>query len=34
MIPTYDENLKDPENAARFQEISQRADELLGLRRA
>ena len=33
MIPTYDENLKDPENAARFQEISQRADELLGLHR-
>jgi malate dehydrogenase (quinone) len=34
MIPSYDENLKLPENAARFQEISQRADELLGLRKA
>ncbi len=32
MIPTYDEDIKLPENAARFREVSQRAEEILGLR--
>jgi len=32
MIPTYDEDIKLPENAARFREVSQRADEILELR--
>ena len=32
MIPTYDEDIKLPENAARFREVSQRADAILGLR--
>ena len=32
MIPTYDEDIKLSKNAARFREVSQRADEILGLR--
>jgi malate dehydrogenase (quinone) len=32
MIPTFDEDIKLPANAARFREVSQRADEILGLR--
>ncbi len=32
MIPTYDEDLKLPANAARFREVSQHADSLLQLR--
>ena len=31
MIPTYDEDIKLPENAARFREVQQRADEILQL---
>lgn len=31
MIPTWDEDIKRPEAAARFQEVSRRADEILGL---
>jgi malate dehydrogenase (quinone) len=31
MIPTYDEDIKLPANAARFQEVSQKANALLGL---
>ncbi len=34
MIPTYDEDIKLPVNAARYQEVSLRAEVLLGLRRA
>jgi malate dehydrogenase (quinone) len=34
MIPTYDEDIKLLANARRFQEVNQRAEELLGLRRA
>ncbi len=33
MIPTYDEDLKLPANAARFRSVSERAEEILGLRR-
>ena len=33
MIPTYDEDIKLPENAARFREVSARANELLQLNR-
>ena len=29
MLPTYDEDIKLPEKAARFQEVSRRADEIL-----
>lgn len=32
MIPTFDEDIKLLANAARFREVSQRADEILGLR--
>ncbi len=32
MIPTFDEDIKLPANAARFREVRQRADEILGLR--
>ncbi len=32
MIPTYDEDLKLPANAARFREVSQHTNEVLGLR--
>jgi len=32
MIPTFDEDIKLPANAARFRDVSQRADEILGLR--
>ena len=32
MIPTFDEDIKLPANAARFREVSLRADEILGLR--
>ncbi len=31
MIPTYDEDIKLPANAARFREVRERADEVLGL---
>ena len=31
MIPTWDEDIKRPEMADRFKEVSQRADQLLGL---
>ena len=31
MIPTWNEDLKKPANAARFYEVSRRADEILGL---
>ena len=31
MIPTFDEDIKLPANAARFREVRQRADEILGL---
>ena len=34
MIPTYDEDIKLPEKAGRFREVSQRAEEILGLRKA
>ncbi len=33
MIPIYDDNIKLPENAARFQEVSRRASEILQLNR-
>lgn len=32
MIPTFDEDIKLPSNAARFREVSERAEELLQLR--
>jgi len=32
MIPNFDEDIKLPANAARFREVRQRADEILGLR--
>ncbi|MEO6784756.1 MAG: malate dehydrogenase (quinone) [Chthoniobacteraceae bacterium] len=32
MIPTYDEDIKLPANAARFREVSRRADDILQLR--
>jgi len=32
MIPTFDEDIKLPANAARFREVRQRTDEILGLR--
>ena len=32
MIPTYDEDLKDPANAARFRDVSRTAEQYLGLR--
>jgi len=32
MIPTFDLDIKLPENAAQFREYSQRADGILGLR--
>ena len=32
MIPTFDEDLKRPANAARFREVSRRAGEILQLR--
>ena len=32
MIPTYDEDIKLPENAARFREVRQQAEEILQLR--
>ena len=32
MLPTFDENIKLPSNAARFREVSARAEELLQLR--
>jgi len=31
MIPTWNEDIKRPEAAARFAEVSRRADEILGL---
>jgi len=31
MIPTWDEDIKKPENAARFAEVDQRSNELLQL---
>lgn len=34
MIPTYDEDIKLPANAARFREVSQRANEILPLHSA
>lgn len=34
MIPTFDVDVKLPENAAQFREVSQRADVILGLRAA
>lgn len=34
MIPTFDVDVKLPENAAQFREVSQRADMILGLRAA
>lgn len=34
MIPTYDEDIKLPANAARFREVSQRANEILQLHSA
>jgi hypothetical protein len=31
MIPTYDEDIKLPANVARFHEVSQKVNALLGL---
>ena len=32
MIPTYDEDIKLPENAAHFHEVNRKAEEILQLR--
>jgi hypothetical protein len=34
MIPTYDEDIKLPQNAGRFKELSRKAEEILQLDRA